>query len=530
MLSSHGLPGARLDEPKLREVQEAVADVTNESLSAMADELARTISYLRDPPLRLISATDVAISAGAGAVRNVAESLTAKIGVPSRGWRLASGAARADDGDPATLFGVAAALSALAWMNLGVRPDPGLTRPATRMKTYINLLPRGYRRSKLLWLPWQWSALWAAGPSWASVSRSRRTTGTTRAGTPSTAATPLCPVSRLQTEIGDLEAQVKELAAREKSLEWLGADRPALALLRSGERERAQFAGQVTVEKLSLKPLAAGAATPTLPADTSHTLTLQGVGLDNLAVARFVVALRETSAPSKTSSSSPRSSKVPLGSRPASTSSSVCFDLLEFLKNACLRTIQNERSSSWAGAHALGLALMASVGLLLFSFVLRAVARGRGKYDLTRFALPTCRSSSGTARTCATNTSGWQSPSLGAPGQKLCSSALPPEPEEAEFLANSRPSLRKEGLQVRDYRPGPVTRMETHSADGDRVGRRRQLSQHLRVSGPGRPAKPPLAQSSSWRLRRAQDRHPHHDPTLPLLRRQAAAAAGRDSS
>ena len=129
------------------------------------------------------------------------------------------------------------------------------------------------------------------------------------------------PVDKLREEIRGLRERAGALTRRESMLKPLEDPRPALTLLAMVSRSAEKCEGQLRVEKLVLRPAgeagkaaaaapsapslpgpgagnaqaAAPAPVPARPASTS-LVTITGAALDNLAVARFVVSLRQTGA------------------------------------------------------------------------------------------------------------------------------------------------------------------------------------------------------------------------------------------
>jgi Tfp pilus assembly protein PilN len=171
------------------------------------------------------------------------------------------------------------------------------------MKDYLNLIPWKCRKAQLLRLRLrQWCLPWAiagglvlaAGvvkwDQWRCgrdrVERLQRACG---------------PTDSLLAEIQALTKRVEALKAREAAVAQLEDPRPALALLGLVSRSAKQCEGRLRVELLSLQtkqdagasaglgPTAAGLA-------RRKSLVLKGIAADNLAVAQFVLALRQTKA------------------------------------------------------------------------------------------------------------------------------------------------------------------------------------------------------------------------------------------
>jgi hypothetical protein len=107
-LSQAGAVGGR--------VQTALAALAAPVLNRLAEELRRTLSFLRqqsaNPPVRIW------LCGGGGLIRNVAERLTGETGVPTECWRLPRPAGDDRPRDVAEcLFATAVALSVLRWEN-----------------------------------------------------------------------------------------------------------------------------------------------------------------------------------------------------------------------------------------------------------------------------------------------------------------------------------------------------------------------------------------------------------------------------
>ncbi|NQT17618.1 MAG: pilus assembly protein PilM [Planctomycetes bacterium] len=116
VLAEHGLPDPDCREPGRREIQQAVADVTSQELNELANELNKTISYVR---LRHPELTPERLCLfGEGArVKNASLYIARKVGLATDVWRLPI----AEDRDgrqaqgPQGPLGAAVALSTLAW-------------------------------------------------------------------------------------------------------------------------------------------------------------------------------------------------------------------------------------------------------------------------------------------------------------------------------------------------------------------------------------------------------------------------------
>lgn len=116
VLADHGLPDPECGDAAQREIQEAVADVTSQDLNELAEELNKTITYVRlkhpeIAPKRLCLFGDGA------RVKNASLHISQKVGLPTDVWQLPLDEDR--DGRHVRrtrgLLGTAVALSTLAW-------------------------------------------------------------------------------------------------------------------------------------------------------------------------------------------------------------------------------------------------------------------------------------------------------------------------------------------------------------------------------------------------------------------------------
>ena len=116
LLAEHGLPDPECRSSKSREIQEVIAEVAGNRLNEMAEELNKTVSYLKTQYSEIVPKRLHLFGDGA-TVKNVTTSLSRKIGVPIELWRLGHQHNETPDdpyNHPATL-GTAVALSALAF-------------------------------------------------------------------------------------------------------------------------------------------------------------------------------------------------------------------------------------------------------------------------------------------------------------------------------------------------------------------------------------------------------------------------------
>jgi len=167
------------------------------------------------------------------------------------------------------------------------------------MKTYLNLMPQGLQRRELIRARVrQWSIVWVVAGALAVTVGSIQWT---RLGSARSRVLGLqkeyAPVETLQKDNTSIRSQIEELQQREKITLEIADERPVLTLLGSVSRAARECEGNVCVQKLSLKPARAAGGSRRLNSaetDVQRRLTLNGLGVDNLSVARFVAALRDT--------------------------------------------------------------------------------------------------------------------------------------------------------------------------------------------------------------------------------------------
>jgi hypothetical protein len=172
------------------------------------------------------------------------------------------------------------------------------------MKNYANLLPEDYRRGRLVRRRLvQWAIVWSvvvatALPLWAiqthRLTSERNTLRERRAV--------YAPTKRMLAEIPRMQGEMKELSQRDEMVRHLTDDRPPLAALGMISHAAASCDGKVRIFQLIVErpptptKLAGDAAKAELLAAKPSLLTLQGTGIDNQSIARFVVHLRQTQA------------------------------------------------------------------------------------------------------------------------------------------------------------------------------------------------------------------------------------------
>jgi len=116
VLADYGLTGPGGRDPMHREIQAAIREVTVPPLNELAEELNRTISFVRMRYAAIVPQRVCLFGEGA-TVRNVAAHVSERIGLPVEVWRMpASAGEKSSVPEELTpLLGAAIALSALAW-------------------------------------------------------------------------------------------------------------------------------------------------------------------------------------------------------------------------------------------------------------------------------------------------------------------------------------------------------------------------------------------------------------------------------
>ena len=159
------------------------------------------------------------------------------------------------------------------------------------MITHLNLLPYGVRRRQLIAERLrQWCVVWlaagglVAGAAWWEYSRGKfereRLASLERR---------YVPLKELQAKTEQLRVKIDELREREDLALRIAEERPMAVLLAILSQAALECDGNVCVTSLVLAPAAAQkqAAAP------RRVLQLEGLGVDNLSVARFAAALRD---------------------------------------------------------------------------------------------------------------------------------------------------------------------------------------------------------------------------------------------
>lgn len=171
------------------------------------------------------------------------------------------------------------------------------------MKTHLNLLPWNCRQTRVLRARLrQWSLPWGAALGavlvvlviqWNRCQAVRERMEQLE--------TQYAPVENLREAIKGLRTKLGVLEQQDRLLAQLEPTRPALTLFGLISQSARECQGQLRVEQVLLQPPAEGEKNakpenqPPKPV-LSATATIKGIATDNLSVARFVVALRQTRA------------------------------------------------------------------------------------------------------------------------------------------------------------------------------------------------------------------------------------------
>ncbi len=114
LLCEYGLPEPNCREGRRKEIQDVIAEIATGSLSEVAEELTKTISFLQMQYPKLLPQRLCLFGDGA-TLANVTPLLTEKVGLPTDVWRLPDGEDQADLPPQTNQLGAAVALSTLAW-------------------------------------------------------------------------------------------------------------------------------------------------------------------------------------------------------------------------------------------------------------------------------------------------------------------------------------------------------------------------------------------------------------------------------
>jgi len=171
------------------------------------------------------------------------------------------------------------------------------------MKSHLNLLPWKCRKAQLIRLRLaQWCLPWAvAGGLVSAVCVARWEQWRSSRARVERLEREHGPTTALLAEIKTLRKRAEELRDRDAVLAQLETPRPALTLLGLVSRSARECEGRLRVEQLVLRSdgqaaQVAGPGPPGGGAPAAASVTIKGIAADNLAVARFVLALRQTKA------------------------------------------------------------------------------------------------------------------------------------------------------------------------------------------------------------------------------------------
>ena len=174
------------------------------------------------------------------------------------------------------------------------------------MQTYVNLLSPKHQRTVLVRkLLVRWCAVWtlglavAAGVFWLNKEQYERTVASMSA-----AELACTPVAVAAEENARMLGQVRRFDCRETLVGQLGGDKPVLGLLAVVSRSARVCDERIVVRDLHFERqsdsgiTAPGKDKPTgksvSPDDPDAVLSIEGDALDNLAIAKFAAALRDT--------------------------------------------------------------------------------------------------------------------------------------------------------------------------------------------------------------------------------------------
>lgn len=166
------------------------------------------------------------------------------------------------------------------------------------MRQEVNLFPQDHcrwqvARRRLL----QWGAVWIAAFFLVSIIYWIRCNGQESSHAQLMALeSEYAPIKKLQTEVATTRALIEDLQKRESLALELADEQPLLALVGILSRAARDCDGEVCIQHLSLvRKVATNKAENGSEPPASHKLLiLKGLGVNNLAVARFAASLRES--------------------------------------------------------------------------------------------------------------------------------------------------------------------------------------------------------------------------------------------
>ncbi len=175
------------------------------------------------------------------------------------------------------------------------------------MKNHVNLLPLKHRRTALVRsLLTQWCAIWLmaivvlAGVVWLNENYYASTLAAV-----SEREIACTPVAATATDNQFMRERVHRFDRRETLVGQLGDERPAICFLAAVSKSAQVYDGRVVVRDLDFQQQSEGPTPPARGSDPSTIegasasapeaiLIIKGDGLDDLAIARFAAALRDS--------------------------------------------------------------------------------------------------------------------------------------------------------------------------------------------------------------------------------------------
>jgi hypothetical protein len=163
------------------------------------------------------------------------------------------------------------------------------------MRTHINLLPLEIRRRHIVRLRLRpWGAVWfAVAALLATLTTWDWQDAQSAARKRMVLEQQLAPTQALEAANAELAKQIDLLEKRESVALALSNERPILSLLGMIGKASQAAEGRVYVQQLQWNETPQAVGAPSAAASAIAMLRLQGVGLDNLSIARFAAALRD---------------------------------------------------------------------------------------------------------------------------------------------------------------------------------------------------------------------------------------------
>lgn len=165
------------------------------------------------------------------------------------------------------------------------------------MSTYLNMLPQSYHRQWLLRRRlWQWASLWglflliATALFWVRYQEHQVLTTRLRV-----LENDYAPIKQLQDRLISCRKELADVQHRETLALRLSDRRSMLTLLGLVTRAAHSCEGQVSIHQFVLGAKKRGIRN-CAGESMRRTLTLEGLGVNNLSIARFAAALRMSNA------------------------------------------------------------------------------------------------------------------------------------------------------------------------------------------------------------------------------------------